>query len=188
MSKQKFKVGDKVRLKKGLVVGNVYGKMTFLSLMKFTGNAEVKAINSYGIYALNGFWYSSEMLEPAKPEKIIIYRDGQKMIAKNTATGKTGVARCNPTDTFNFITGAILALTRLTGIEPKIVSAEPEKPKYFTGKIVCVESPNVWFTKGKIYNVNNGIFKDDEGDEHKHFKSVDDLNRQYMSQFIELME
>lgn len=188
MSKQKFKVGDKVRLKKGLVVGNIYGKMMFLSGMEFTGKAEVKENTLYGNYLINNFWYSSEMLEPAKPEKIIIYRDGQKMIAKNTATGKTGVALCNPADTFNFDTGAVLALTRLTGIEPKIVSAEPEKPKYFTGKIVCVNSINKWFTKGKIYNVDNGVFKDNEGDEHKRFKSVEQLNKIYMSQFIELVE
>ena len=188
MSKPKFKVGDKVKLKKGLVVGKKYSEMELLPVMVFDGEAVIKEVSLCGNFKINGYFYSSEMLEPVKPEKIIIYRDGQKTIAKNTATGKTGVARCNPADTFDFDTGALVAFSKLTGCEPQNKIAEPVKPKYFTGKIVCVKAPYTWFTVGKIYTVNNGAFIDDEDDEHKRFESVEDLNKRYDAQFIKLVE
>lgn len=46
-------------------------------------------------------------------EYITIYREGMSVIALDRATGNMGVARCNPTDTFDFNTGAKLAFDRL---------------------------------------------------------------------------
>ena len=63
----------------------------------------------------HGYWCTESMLELAYKDSIIIYRDGRKVIAEDKNTGKKGVAKCNPSDEFNFYTGAKLALERLAG-------------------------------------------------------------------------
>ena len=121
-------------------------------------------------------------MELVKPEKIIIYRNGAEVIAKNTATGKTGVARCNPTGEFDFNTGAKLAFERLT-------NPEPEKPKYYTGKVVCIDSKTSSFTKGKIYVATNGNLNSNDGVyEYHRFVSFADIQDTLASEFIELVE
>lgn len=80
-------------------------------------------------------------LVPAR-EMIVIYRDDNKVVAVNKATGKEGVARCAPDDTFNFETGAKLAFKRLVG-EDTADAAEPvkpEAPKFKVGEFVRVVS------------------------------------------------
>ena len=44
-------------------------------------------------------------------------------------------------------------------------STEPPKPKYYNGKVVCIESNDSWFTVGKIYEFIDGVVKDNDGDE-----------------------
>lgn len=160
MSKPKFKVGDKVIGTKG---ANIYtvtckgwiGEVEKVGLNGWLGDIMVKGKsdipNTEGHYTVN-----SSLFELYKPPKIIIYRNGSEVIAKNTATGKTGVARCNPADEFDFNVGAKLAFERLT-------NPEPEKPKTYTGKVVCVASPNKDFTVGKIYTFENGKTQDNDG-------------------------
>ena len=46
-------------------------------------------------------------------EKIVIYRDDQKVIALDKCTGEKAEARCNPSDTFDFEIGARIAFDRL---------------------------------------------------------------------------
>ena len=72
----KYKVGDKVRVRKDLVPGNCYGEILYTPNMdKFkdkecviTGIAD----ESYRINGL-GFWWSDEMLEPVDDEKVLEY-------------------------------------------------------------------------------------------------------------------
>jgi hypothetical protein len=92
----------------------------------------------------HGVWHSpSSALEIVKsrPPKILITvdkDDTQKVIAKDLDSGKTGVAKCNPTDTFDFMTGAKLAIARLCGEE-----ALKPKCKFKVGdKIVGNEKAN----------------------------------------------
>lgn len=66
------------------------------------------------------WWASAKDLEPAARrhahENIIIYHDKcdpRLVIAKDLRSGKTGVAKCNPEDVFNFYTGAGIAMGRL---------------------------------------------------------------------------
>lgn len=87
-------------------------------------------------YKCHGIWHSpSTAIEIVKchAPKILITvdkDDKQKVIAKNLDNGKTGVAKCNPTDTFDFYTGAKLAFARLCGEDkPK----EPQKRKFNVG-------------------------------------------------------
>ena len=66
-------------------------------------------------YYHDGNW---KLIGYARPPKILITvdkDDPQKVIAKDLDSGKTGVAKCNPTDTFDFMTGAKLAFARLCG-------------------------------------------------------------------------
>ena len=59
------------------------------------------------------WWLSINEFESYKDEKIVIYREGNKVIAKNLATKKTTEAKCHADDTFDFKIGAKLALERL---------------------------------------------------------------------------
>ena len=59
-------------------------------------------------------------------------KDGRKVVAKNELTGTVGVARCNPEDEFDWVTGAKLALERLFEAE----KAAPAKSKFKVGEIV----------------------------------------------------
>lgn len=81
-----------------------------------------------------GVWHAAaswleRVSESTRPQKILITvdkADPKKVIAKDLDSGKTGVAKCNPTDTFDFYTGAKLAFARLCGEDkPK----EEQKPK-----------------------------------------------------------
>lgn len=165
MSKPKFKVGDKVKVKTDSDVCELARRYGFPEgIIKQIG--EVVDLTPFDDLVIVRFQYSAakwrvpvRFLKLVKPEKIIIYRNGAEVVAKNTATGKTGVARCNPADEFDFNTGAKLALERLINPEPE----KPKKPKYYTGKVVCVESPCEDFTVGKIYTFENGKTKDNNG-------------------------
>lgn len=71
-----------------------------------------------------------------------------------------GTAKCSPDDQFDLYTGCELALRRALGVEKK----EPEKPKYYNGKMVCVENGGfTWWTVGKIYEYKDGIVTADDG-------------------------
>lgn len=185
MSKPKFKVGDKVLVTNDKEKLNRIGCPSYYAGEK----GEVAMYKSDTHYALvrfsNGdsWWVYSKFLKNIRPEKIIIYRNGSEVIAKNTATGKTGVARCNPADEFDFNTGVKLAFERL-------INPEPEKPKYYSGKVVCVSSYTSFYTKGKIYEIKDGVGKDDTGDTmtRRPVKSFEEFNRRMLSEFIELVE
>ena len=71
-----------------------------------------------------------------------------------------GTAKCSPDDQFDLYTGCELALRRALGAERN----EPEKPKYYNGKMVCVENGGYsWWTVGKIYEYKDGVVTADDG-------------------------
>lgn len=49
-----------------------------------------------------------------KKPRIVVYQDGNKVIAKDLVSGKHGEAICSPKDTFYFDYGAYLAVARMT--------------------------------------------------------------------------
>ena len=74
-----------------------------------------------------------------------------------------GTAKCSPDDEFDLYTGCELALRRALGAEKK----EPEKPKYYNGKMVCVENGRyTWWTVRKIYEYKDGIVTADDGGQY----------------------
>lgn len=156
-----FKIGETVRLKE------------YLGGMNHAWKAEY----------LDGrdWWYVCESdMKPYKPtimpQKIVITTDGKTTLAR-LFDGKTMVkraeAKCAPSDTFNFNTGANLAFNRLvygTDYNPQDVAVKakpaPTKSKPEPVKLYCVESwmPGSWITKGKIYEIkSNGRIRFDDG-------------------------
>ena len=197
----KFKVGDKVRIRQwndmvkefgtigdGSIID--VGPQFTESMKKYCGKViTITGINSVGYYTIDeDVWkFCDEMFEPVT-NTIVIYEKDNKVIALDKATGKTAEAICNPEDKFDFYVGADLAYERLRGRKPAPKTRE-EAPKYFTGEIVCVESRSVWYTLGKVYKVKDGRFADDDGDVcSSRYKSVDEINNHYSSQFIEVVK
>lgn len=77
-----------------------------------------------------------------------------------------GMAKCSPDDEFDLYTGCELALRRALGAEKK-EPKDPEKPKYYNGKMVCVENGGYpWWTVGKIYEYKDGVVTADDGDKY----------------------
>ena len=69
-------------------------------------------------------------------------------------------------------------------------SEETPAPKYYTGKVICT-GDSEFFTKGKIYKVENGTIYTDMGDEFVRFKSLKELNAFSLfanAKFIEFVE
>ena len=66
---------------------------------------------------------------------------------------------------------------------------EKVEEKYYTGKIVCIgvrnDLKNV-FSLGKVYDVVNGTFIFDNGNELERVNSLEDLNGIYGMEFIEI--
>lgn len=82
-----------------------------------------------------------------------------------------GMAKCSPDDQFDLYTGCELALRRALGAEKK-EPKEPEKPKYYNGKMVCVENGGFnWWTVGKIYEYKDGVVTTDDGDKYPYTKN-----------------
>lgn len=69
---------------------------------------------------------------------------------------------------------------------------EPEMPKPYSGKIVCVSGKEGVFTKGKVYTVKDGTLLSDDGLKHPFvtlpYESVQDINEHLEAEFIELIE
>ena len=160
----KYKVGDKVRvrrnLKDGLEYGGVYCNCSMVTLggkVVTIRRVSTAGIGAYKLYEYD-WWWSDEMLEPICTEKIVITTDGVTTTARKY-DGKKLVreakAVCSKDDEFNFDFGAKLAMDRLMA---------EDKPKYYNGKVVCITSSNNnGFTKGKIYQFTEGFTLDDEG-------------------------
>ena len=161
----KYKVGDKVRIVSEWGEGchqSQTGRMD-----KWLG--KVMTVRDVGItlYRMvediedneSGGWAWTEncIAGLACENKIVITSDGEKTLARlydGKKVVKTAAAKCSPDDKFSFETGAKIAFERL------IDYAEKE-PKYFNGKVVCVNK-YAGFTVGKIYKFVNGQCFDDK--------------------------
>ena len=161
----KYKAGDKVR------IVSKWGEGCYQSptgrMDKWLG--KVMTVRDVGItlYRMvediedneSGGWAWTEncIAGPACENKIVITSDGEKTLARlydGKKVVKTATAKCSPDDKFSFETGAKIAFERL------IDYAEKE-PKYFNGKVVCVNK-YAGFTVGKIYKFVNGQCFDDK--------------------------
>lgn len=187
----KFKVGDKV-------VANAHANPHYnITCEGWTGTVVkvsrpdeiVVEGNDYG--RTGRFWVNPKCFDLVDNMKIIITTDGKKTVTAKMVDGKKTiketVAKCSPSDAFNFETGAEIAFGRL-------FEAEPEKPKYYNGKIVCIDdchNPEE-YTVGKIYQFVDGKITTDCG--HKfggwngRFTSFEEFAKWTGSKFIEVVE
>lgn len=166
MANLKFKIGDRVRIVKNIWMPPNPGEDV--------GIGEVRTItnvypNRKYPYELNGDWFygwCDEELERVPNDKIVIRHDGKTTTATlfcDGVTKKKATANCAPEDKFDFATGAEIALKRLFNKEDAGMQ-KIETPKYYSGKVVCVESDYPYdFTVGKVYTFEDGVVKDNRG-------------------------
>lgn len=142
----KFKAGDKVKVKHfnkipgywNVKMHHLMGKVVDVVLAFPDGGVIIYDDVNDNTWALK-----KDDVEPVNDERIVICRHNRKVIAKDLNTGKTGVARCNPSDKFDFYTGAKLAFERLTGEEKK-------KVKFSTGMAIWCENKSQYDELMKI--------------------------------------
>ena len=146
----KYKVGDKVKIRKDLKVGEIYGGCRFASgMQKLVGKvvrityADMKS-EHYRIDTYCCYW-TDEMFEDDVDNEVQEMHKGVTItVSKNKVIaycdGKLGVARCHPDDDFNFYTGAKIALKRLE---------ESEKPYGWLRKGMAYYIPDIG--RNKLY-------------------------------------
>ena len=130
--KFKYKVGEKVRVLDGseaqhYVPGWIEPMNPYVGkILEVRSRVSDFASPVYKLVDGGGWSYDEKYLAPANSvspttsDRIVVYidkKDPSKVIAKDVSTGKTGVAKCSPEDTFDFYTGAKLAMERLLGVE-----------------------------------------------------------------------
>ncbi len=200
MMKPKYKIGDKVRINKIPKINchnNVFLEWTY-SKERLIGKVLTISFvddkdNTYKVKeAMSYEWFHEAWLMPADDKVVIMVDKDQpnKVIARNTSTGKTAEAKCAPGDDFDFYKGAALALQRLSENE----TPKTEEKKYYSGKVVCVESAYCeLFTVGKVYTVEEGYLYDNHKnrwtrylgmDKMNRFSSVEDVNKYFKSSLV----
>lgn len=168
MEKHKFKVGDRVKVKKDTVTLNrrTVGKCGTVKELLTDNYCSVEFDEFVGGHDCNGFakeghgWNHAEDaldLVKTKNETIVIYRNDNKVIALDKSTGEKAEAKCNPADEFDFRTGAKLAFNRLMGEDVKPdngvreVKREAKVGEYI--KIVDAKPFLIPYENGEIFRV-----------------------------------
>lgn len=169
MEKHKFKVGDRVKVKKDIVTLNrrTVGKCGTVKELLTDNYCSVEFDEFVGGHDCNGFakeghgWnHAEDALDLVKTqnETIVIYRKDNKVIALDKSTGEKAEAKCNPADEFDFRTGAKLAFNRLMGEDVKPDNGVREvKRKAKVGefiKVVCAMPCLIPYKNGDIFKVN----------------------------------
>ena len=91
-------------------------------------------------------------------------------------------------DEYSAGTACVEVCKKLFGVENAEEKSEKiPTPKYYTGKVVCVER-NPWFTQGKVYEVEEGNVIDDQGSIYGFIEGVNDMCDQIKVEFIEFVE
>lgn len=120
----KYKVGDKVKVRKDLEYGRFYpmedgkhSQSVVEEMMHLGGTkATISRVFSDGDgYELKEdrfhYCWTDSMFELSK--QIVIYQNGDEVIAYDKSSGEKAIAKCAPDDEFNFYVGARLAFSRL---------------------------------------------------------------------------
>lgn len=94
-------------------------------------------------------WSKRHSVLPARMR----YNDGEEVTVKNRYSAVCG----------DFVYGPECCEEIKESEKP----AEPEKPKYYNGKMVCVDNGGYsWWTVGKIYEYKDGIVTADDGNKY----------------------
>ena len=189
-NKMRYKVGDKVRIVSKWGEGCCHSQngemdkwLGKVMTVRYVGIKLYRMVediedNEWGGWA----WTENCIAGLACENKSVITSDGEKTLARlydGKKVVKTATAKCSPDDKFSFETGAKIAFERL------IDYAEKE-PKYFNGKVVCVNK-YAGFTVGKIYKFVNGQCLDDQKTLRPAFSKCKGLQL-FNGKFIPLVE
>lgn len=146
--KTKYKPGSKVRVRVDLepnrgykMRGSEEADVATPGMLTLAGKTvTIKEVTKWGKYHIEemGWNWTDEMFGPLDTEPIIIYSAGDKVIALDKNTGRTGRAKCSPDDNFDFYIGADLAYARL---RERAQREEMTAPSFKEGDIV-VGLPN----------------------------------------------
>lgn len=153
MNKQKFKVGDRVRIVKACVDTSSVGVIGEIDTIDPTGcNLPYLAEIECEGYRPKIWCYEVEHVKTKLPV-IVITSDGKTTTAtlrEGKKVIKTASAKCSDKDTFDFAEGARIAFEWLQGRDPFPKEKKPERP----GKLVCVkEGCGGFFEAGKVYGI-----------------------------------
>ena len=211
-----FKVGDKVRYLTP-TVGEVKSLRGLTGTIKYVNDmgAEVafKTTNGVKNYALanyemikvnntpvtttpttpremandkNNVWAISIMPAPFDREQTVA-----DLIVNGRIVDTVTVSRWHEEDKYDIGMAAYEAIKQMFDIKDKKIEKVDDtvdkEPEWFNGKVVCIKG-SMWFAKGKIYNVVDGIIRDDAGAIYRRFTDVKEINRRMDSQFIEVIE
>ena len=120
IEKDKIKVGDtvKVKMKNRMREGET-GTVRTINRAK---NGTEFYVQFYGEIFLYKFYEHEieKVKSKKKPPRIVVYRDGDTVTVKDLETGETASAVCSKDDTFDFHTGAFIAMSRLTHFDTDI--------------------------------------------------------------------
>lgn len=159
--KHKFHVGDVVKPNKKadenytITTTSVVREAIVTELRDYTMDIKIiKGSRSVGeVFSVEEKCF--DLVRKAKQETIVIYRNGNSVVALDKSTGERAEANCNPADEFDFHVGAKLAFSRLMGEDAKpddgevkrkakigeyvkVVNAKPAIPSYKNGDIFKV--------------------------------------------------
>lgn len=126
VKKEKIKVGDTVKASTTRMREGKIG--TVKSIVQRRNGSKIYSVQ------LNGDGYGSTFLEheiekvkPKKtPPRIVVYKDGDTVTAKDLETGEEASAVCSKEDTFDLRIGAFIALSRLTHFDLYIKCMQDE--------------------------------------------------------------
>lgn len=151
---KKFRVGD-------IVIGNYRADEYAITTRGYIG--EVVSIDEDGsrmrITGVDDSNYKcawkvkTNCFDLYTPEKIVIQRRYNEVIATEYPSKRSATARCNPCDKFDFSYGAKLAINRLYGCKDeteKINKTEPLNTEF------VVVRGDEYFLAGHIYKITNG--------------------------------
>ena len=164
MKNRKFKVGDKVKVKKDTITlnRNTVGECGTVKELLTDNYCSVEFDKFVGGHDCNGFakeghgWNCAEDaldLVKTQNETIVIYRKDNKVIALDKSTGERAEAKCDPADEFDFRTDAKLAFNRLMGEDNGVreVKRKAKVGEYI--KIVDAKPFLIPYENGEIFRV-----------------------------------
>lgn len=167
----KFKVGSRVRITDNVLYYGVKGATGTISKDKpgtvsSDDGAYIKldkpVYDNCFDCMRKTIWVSNGKIELIDSPVIVITTDGKTTTAtmrQGKKVLKTGYARCNDKDTFDFEEGARIAFERLQGREPFPPEEKPEltarivECKAWPKKVLCIRSTVSWFKPGLVYKV-----------------------------------
>lgn len=187
MSKCKFKVGDYVICNTDIFC--TIDKGWVGKVVKILPDNEVRVEGLHRTVQCDTEYF--DLYTKDQPTKIVITTDGKTTTAKmyrDKTVVKVETAECHPDDRFDFMVGARVAFDRLVGCKEE----ESETPKYYNGKVICVENyaNRAIHTIGKIYQFVDGKLTADNGEKYpydrvKSFKEWQDCSG---SEWLEVVE